>query len=90
MSHPYHPAVAEISLAGISKTFADGTLAVADLDLDIADGELLAVVGPSGCRKSTVLRIVAGWETPTQGEVTIGGRVVTDVSPGDRDLAIVF
>lgn len=86
----YDLSVAAISLAGVSKTFGDGTLAVADLDLDIADGELLVVVGPSGCGKSTVLRIVAGLESPTEGEVTIGGRVVTDASPGDRDLAIVF
>ncbi len=82
--------MAAISLAGISKRFADGTLAVADLHLDIDDGELLALVGPSGCGKSTVLRILAGLETPTTGEVTIEGRVVTDMAPGDRDLAIVF
>lgn len=86
----YDPAVAAISLAGVSKTFVDGTHAVADLDLDIGDGECLAVVGPSGCGKSTVLRIVAGLETPTSGEVSIGGQVVTDSAPGDRDLAIVF
>ena len=82
--------MAAIGLAGVSKTFRDGTRAVADLDLDIADGELLVVVGPSGCGKSTVLRIVAGLESPSEGEVTIGGRVVTDDSPGERDLAIVF
>jgi len=82
--------VAAIGLAGISKSFADGTVAVADLDLDIADGELLAVVGPSGCGKSTVLRMVAGLEAPTEGAVTIGGREVTEMGPGDRDLAIVF
>ncbi|MDQ3223950.1 MAG: ABC transporter ATP-binding protein [Gemmatimonadota bacterium] len=70
--------------------FADGTLAVSDLDLNIDDGELLAVVGPSGCGKSTVLRILAGLEVPTEGEVKIDGRVVTEVPPGDRDLAIVF
>ncbi len=63
---------------------------MADLDLDIGDGELLAVVGPSGCGKSTVLRIVAGLETPTSGEVSIDGQVVTDSAPGDRDLAFVF
>ncbi len=82
--------MAAIRLAGVSKSFADGTLAVADLDLDIGDGELLAVLGPSGCGKSTVLRIVAGLERPTRGEVSIDGRVVTEVGPGDRDLAIVF
>lgn len=79
-----------ISLLGVSKEFADGTVAVNDLDLEIGDGELLAVVGPSGCGKSTVLRMVAGLEEPTHGEVWIGGRDVTGTPPGERDLAIVF
>jgi len=82
--------VAAISLTGVSKTFADGTQALADLDLEVGDGELLAVVGPSGCGKSTLLRIVAGLERPTAGEVSIDDRVVTHAAPGDRDLAIVF
>jgi len=82
--------VASIGLTGVSKKFADGTVAVAGLDLDVADGELLAVLGPSGCGKSTVLRIVAGLETPSEGRVSIGGRDVTEEGPGDRDLAIVF
>lgn len=79
-----------IGLSGISKTFSDGTVALADLDLEIGDGELLAVLGPSGCGKSTALRVVAGLETPDSGEVTIDGDVVTEAPPGDRDLAIVF
>ena len=82
--------MAAISLTGVSKAFADGTVAVADLTLEIGDGELLAVLGPSGCGKSTALRIVAGLEVPTEGDVSIGGQVVTEVAPGDRDLAIVF
>ncbi len=61
----YDPPVAAIGLTGISKSFVDGTLAVAELDLEIADGELLAVDGPSGCGKSTALPIVAGLQTPT-------------------------
>ena len=82
--------MAAISLVGVSKEFADGTVAVAELDLEIGDGELLAVVGPSGCGKSTVLRMVAGLEEPTHGEVWIDGQDVTRTAPGDRDLAIVF
>jgi len=82
--------MAAISLAGVSKTFADGTVAVADLNLEIGDGELLAVLGPSGCGKSTALRIVAGLDAPSEGEVTIAGQVVTDAAPGARDLSIVF
>ncbi|MBA2497694.1 MAG: ABC transporter ATP-binding protein [Acidimicrobiia bacterium] len=82
--------MAGIIFSGVTKRFPDGTVAVDDLDLDVRDGELLAVVGPSGCGKSTALRIAAGLEAATEGRVTIGGRDVTDVAPGDRDLAIVF
>ncbi len=82
--------MAAISLTGVSKTFTDGTVAIAGLTLEIGDGELLAVLGPSGCGKSTVLRIVAGLEVPTEGQVAIGDQVVTEVAPGARDLAIVF
>ncbi|MDQ3178672.1 MAG: ABC transporter ATP-binding protein [Actinomycetota bacterium] len=82
--------MASISLSGVTKRFRDGTVAVDDLDLVVRDGELLAVVGPSGCGKSTVLRIIAGLEAATEGVVSIGGRDVTDVAPGKRDLAMVF
>ncbi len=82
--------MAAITLSGVTKRFPDGTVAVDALDLDVRDGELLAVVGPSGCGKSTVLRIVAGLETATQGTVSIGGQDVTGVAPGRRDLAMVF
>jgi multiple sugar transport system ATP-binding protein len=82
--------VAEISLHGITKLFADGTEAVHSLDLAIPDGELIVLVGPSGCGKTTVLRMVAGLEDMTDGEIRIGGRVVNEVPPGDRDVAMVF
>ena len=82
--------MAEISLDSVKKVFADGTEAVHSLDLDIPDGSLVVLVGPSGCGKTTVLRMVAGLEDLTEGEIRIGGRVVNEVPPGDRDLAMVF
>ena len=82
--------MAEISLHGVTKLFADGTEAVHSLDLAIPDGELIVLVGPSGCGKTTVLRMVAGLEDMTGGEIRIGGRVVNEVPPGDRDVAMVF
>jgi multiple sugar transport system ATP-binding protein len=82
--------VAGIQLQGVSKTWPDGRTALAQLDLDVADGELLVVVGPSGCGKSTLLRIVAGLASPTRGHVRIGERDVTRASPRERDLAMVF
>jgi multiple sugar transport system ATP-binding protein len=74
----------------IGKEFDDGTLAVEDLSLDVADGELVVLVGPSGSGKSTALRIAAGLEEPTTGQVRIGDREVTDLEPKDRDVAMVF
>jgi multiple sugar transport system ATP-binding protein len=70
--------------------YEDGTRAVTDLNIDVGDGELLVFVGPSGCGKTTALRMVAGLETITEGEVRIGDRVVNDVPPRDRDVAMVF
>ena len=81
--------MAGITLRQISKTY--GTLSVLNgIDLEIADGEFLTLVGPSGCGKSTTLRIIAGLETQTTGDVEIGSRVVNDVRPSRRDLAMVF
>jgi multiple sugar transport system ATP-binding protein len=82
--------MAEIVLEGVTKVFADGTLAVDSVDLDIPDGKLIVLVGPSGCGKTTVLRMVAGLEDLTEGSIRIGKRVVNDVPPGDRDVAMVF
>ena len=79
-----------VSFSGVSKRYKDGPKAVDALDLDIADGEFMVFVGPSGCGKSTALRMLAGLEEITEGELRIGGRVVNDLPPGDRDIAMVF
>ena len=82
--------MAVITLEGVTKSFPDGTVAVNDLHLDMADGEFVVLVGPSGSGKSTVLRMIAGLEEVTTGTIRIGGRVVNDVSPAERDIAMVF
>jgi ABC-type sugar transport system ATPase subunit len=82
--------VASISLRHVGKVYPSGLTAVRDLTLDIADGELLVLVGPSGSGKSTVLRLIAGLETPSSGRILINGEDVTTVSPSRRDLAMVF
>jgi multiple sugar transport system ATP-binding protein len=82
--------VAEIVLDDVWKTFADGTEAVRALSLAIADKEFVVLVGPSGCGKTTALRMVAGLEVISRGTVRIGDRVVNDVPPKERDIAMVF
>ena len=82
--------MAEIALEHVGKVYEDGTRAVTDLNIEIADGEFMVFVGPSGCGKTTALRMVAGLETITEGEVLIGDKVVNDVPPRDRDVAMVF
>ncbi|HEV2451480.1 MAG TPA: sn-glycerol-3-phosphate ABC transporter ATP-binding protein UgpC [Streptosporangiaceae bacterium] len=82
--------MAEIVLNHITKRFPDGSLAVNDISLDIADGEFVILVGPSGCGKSTTLNMIAGLEDITDGELRIGGQVVNDKTPKDRDIAMVF
>jgi multiple sugar transport system ATP-binding protein len=82
--------VAEISLRGITKRYPDGTEAVKRISLDIADGEFMILVGPSGCGKSTALRMIAGLEDISEGELRIGGELVNDRAPRDRDIAMVF
>jgi multiple sugar transport system ATP-binding protein len=82
--------VADIVLDHVTKRFPDGTLAVNDANLDIADGEFVILVGPSGSGKSTVLNMIAGLEDISEGELRIGGRVVNQLAPKDRDIAMVF
>jgi multiple sugar transport system ATP-binding protein len=82
--------MAEIALEHVTKRYGDGFEAVKDLNLDVADGEFMILVGPSGCGKSTALRMVAGLEDITDGELKIGGQIVNDRAPKDRDIAMVF
>jgi multiple sugar transport system ATP-binding protein len=79
-----------VTLEGVSKIYGRGQKAVDAVRLDIADGEFLVLVGPSGCGKSTLLRMIAGLEEVTEGTVRIGDRVVNEVAPRDRDVAMVF
>ena len=82
--------MATVQLEGINKVYENGFHAIHDLDLEIADKEFLVLVGPSGCGKSTALRMIAGLETISGGSMKIGDRVVNDVEPKDRDIAMVF
>ncbi len=82
--------MAAIELEAVTKRFPDGTVAVNELSLDVEDGEFMILVGPSGCGKTTALRMVAGLEDVTDGQIRIGGQVVNDMEPGDRDVAMVF
>ncbi|WP_037079559.1 sn-glycerol-3-phosphate import ATP-binding protein UgpC [Neorhizobium vignae] len=82
--------MASIDVEGVGKVYSGGVRAVTDIKLNIADGEFIVLVGPSGCGKSTLLRMVAGLETISEGEVKIGSRVVNNVEPADRDIAMVF
>ncbi|WP_172327658.1 sn-glycerol-3-phosphate import ATP-binding protein UgpC [Mangrovicoccus sp. HB161399] len=80
-----------ISIQQVGKTYPGaGSASVEGVDIEIAEGEFLVLVGPSGCGKSTLLRMIAGLETITEGTISIGGRVVNDVDPADRDIAMVF
>jgi multiple sugar transport system ATP-binding protein len=84
------PPVAGIELERVNKVYGDGTRAVSDLDLDIADGEFVVFVGPSGCGKTSALRMIAGLEDITAGVIRVGGKVVNDLPPKNRDMAMVF
>ncbi len=80
----------ELEVRSVSKSYAAGTRAVDRVTLVVESGELLVLVGPSGCGKSSLLRMIAGLEPITEGEILIGGRVVNDLPPGERDIAMVF
>jgi multiple sugar transport system ATP-binding protein len=82
--------MAEIAIEDVWKIYPDGTEAVASLDLDVGDGEFIVLVGPSGCGKTTALRMVAGLESISKGTIRIGDRVVNNVPPKERDIAMVF
>jgi multiple sugar transport system ATP-binding protein len=82
--------VAEIELKDVTKRYGDGTEAVKQMNLQVEDGEFMILVGPSGCGKSTALRMIAGLEDITEGDLLIGGDRVNDLSPRDRDIAMVF
>jgi multiple sugar transport system ATP-binding protein len=82
--------MADIKLENVTKRFPDGYEAVRDMNLEIKDGEFMILVGPSGCGKSTALRMIAGLEDISEGELLIGDRVVNNLAPRDRDIAMVF
>jgi sn-glycerol 3-phosphate transport system ATP-binding protein/multiple sugar transport system ATP-binding protein len=82
--------MAEIRIENLVKIFPNGTVAVDGVSLDIADGEFFVLLGPSGCGKTTTLRCVAGLEHQTEGDISIGERLVNDLPPADRDIAFVF
>src|SRR3954449_4001148 len=82
--------MAEITFDSVSKTYGDGYRAVSDLNLDVQDGEFVVLVGPSGCGKTTALRMIAGLEEVIEGDIRIGERVVNNLPPGARDVAMVF
>src|SRR6266513_1612658 len=82
--------MAHVKLEGVRKIYQDSIIAVHGVDLDVADGEFVVLVGPSGCGKSNTLRMIAGLESITAGKLFIGDRVVNDVPPKNRDIAMVF
>ena len=82
--------MANVTLRSVRKAYPNGFEAIKGVDVDVADGQLCVLVGPSGCGKSTLLRMVAGLETITDGEIEIGGRIVNQIEPADRDIAMVF
>src|ERR1700750_1740792 len=82
--------MANVALRNVRKAYPNGFEAIKGVDFNVGDGQFCVLVGPSGCGKSTLLRMVAGLETVTGGEIDIGGRVVNQVEPADRDIAMVF
>jgi sn-glycerol 3-phosphate transport system ATP-binding protein len=82
--------MAEVEFRDVTRRYAGGVVALNGLNLTVSDGEFLILVGPSGCGKSTALRLLAGLDKPTTGEIRIGGAVVNNLAPGERDIAMVF
>ncbi len=82
--------MAKIALKDVRKVYGGNVEAIKGVSMDIADGEMIVLVGPSGCGKSTLLRMIAGLESISGGEISIGDRVVNDLEPSDRDIAMVF
>ena len=82
--------MASLSLRNVYKRYPGGVTAVSDFNLEIEDKEFIILVGPSGCGKSTTLRMIAGLEEISKGELYIGGKLVNDVEPKERDIAMVF
>ncbi|WP_322514733.1 sn-glycerol-3-phosphate import ATP-binding protein UgpC [Rhodopseudomonas palustris] len=82
--------MANVVLRNVRKTYPGGFEAIKGVDFEVGDGQFCVLVGPSGCGKSTLLRMVAGLETITAGEIEIGGRIVNQIEPADRDIAMVF
>src|SRR5256885_16567102 len=82
--------MAEVTLKDVRKVYFGGVEAVKGVSFDVPDGQFCVMVGPSGCGKATLLRMVAGVETVTAGEIRIGERIVNDIEPSERDIAMVF
>src|SRR3979409_1373715 len=82
--------MANVTLRDVRKTYAGGFEAIKGIDFEVGDGQFCVLVGPSGCGKSTLLRMVAGLGTNTRGDIDIGGRIVNQVEPAERDIAMVF
>jgi len=82
--------MATLSFRNVKKTYAGGVAVIHGITMDVADGEFIVIVGPSGCGKSTLMRMVAGLESITEGEIAIDGKVVNDLEPAERDIAMVF
>ena len=79
-----------IKLTNVNKIYPNGVQAVFDFNMEIKDGEFIVLVGPSGCGKSTLLRMIAGLEEISSGEMTLDGKIINDLAPKDRDIAMVF
>ncbi len=82
--------MAKLEIENLNKTYTPQVIPVKDVTLSVDEGEFLTLLGPSGCGKSTILRLIAGLEAPTRGQIKIGGRNVSRLTPGDRNIAMVF